>query len=68
MTGVSLAELSRSWRQACQRFAAVHPSFPGARVLRQDPVECLFRQGLLLHAFLRQRADVAPLCRHTADE
>ena len=41
----SLAALSPSWCSACDRFAAVHPLLPGARMLRQDPVECLFQVG-----------------------
>ncbi|PSC71264.1 N-glycosylase DNA lyase [Micractinium conductrix] len=39
--GTSLAELAPGWCAACDRFAAVHPLLPGARMLRQDPVECL---------------------------
>ncbi|KAI3435875.1 hypothetical protein D9Q98_001933 [Chlorella vulgaris] len=38
----SLAELSPSWCAACPRYALVHRHLPGARMLRQDPVECLF--------------------------
>lgn len=41
--GVSLAQLTRDWSAACGRFAAVSPYFPGARMLRQDPHECLFQ-------------------------
>lgn len=40
-----LAELAPSWCSACARYAAVHPLLPGARMLRQDPVECLFQVG-----------------------
>ncbi|KAK9805430.1 hypothetical protein WJX73_005270 [Symbiochloris irregularis] len=39
---VSLQQLSKQW-VADQRFRAVHPFFPGARVLRQDPLDCLFQ-------------------------
>lgn len=38
----SLQNLSQTW-VADARFAAVRPYFPGARVLRQDPLECLFQ-------------------------
>lgn len=41
----SLAALAPGWAAACTRFAAVHPLLPGARMLRQDPVECLFQVG-----------------------
>lgn len=40
-----LAELAPGWCAACTRYAAVHPLLPGARMLRQDPVECLFQVG-----------------------
>jgi hypothetical protein len=39
----SLAELAPGWCAACARYAHVHPHLPGARMLRQDPVECLFQ-------------------------
>lgn len=39
----SLAALAPGWAAACPRFAAVAPHLPGARLLRQDPVECLFQ-------------------------
>ncbi|KAK9839369.1 hypothetical protein WJX84_000149, partial [Apatococcus fuscideae] len=39
----SLAELSHVWARQDPRFEAVAPFFPGARVLRQDPLECLFQ-------------------------
>ncbi|PRW59786.1 N-glycosylase DNA lyase OGG1 [Chlorella sorokiniana] len=39
----SLAALAPGWCAACGRYAAVHPLLPGARMLRQDPVECLFQ-------------------------
>lgn len=39
---VSLTDLSKEWAAADARFAAIHPYFPGARMLRQDPLECLF--------------------------
>ncbi|KAK9863991.1 hypothetical protein WJX84_001937 [Apatococcus fuscideae] len=38
-----LAQLSAGWAERDPRFRAVAPFFPGARVLRQDPVECLFQ-------------------------
>lgn len=38
----SLAGLAAGWAAADARFAAVHPYIPGARLLRQDPLECLF--------------------------
>ena len=40
--GTRLADLSPGWAAACSRYAAVAPLLPGARMLRQDPVECLF--------------------------
>ncbi|KAG2488622.1 hypothetical protein HYH03_012795 [Edaphochlamys debaryana] len=40
---VRLADLAPRWAAACARFAAVSPHFPGARMLRQDPLECLFQ-------------------------
>lgn len=39
---VSLTSMNEYWSQRDERFKAVHPCIPGARVLRQDPVECLF--------------------------
>lgn len=39
---ISLAPLYRQWQEADTRFAQVAPAFPGLRVLRIDPVECLF--------------------------
>ncbi|KAL4458510.1 hypothetical protein ABPG75_013375 [Micractinium tetrahymenae] len=39
----SLAQLAPGWCAACDRYAAVHALLPGARMLRQDPVECLFQ-------------------------
>lgn len=39
---VPLAPLYRQWQRADSRFARVAPAFPGLRVLRTDPVECLF--------------------------
>lgn len=39
----SLADLAPGWCAACDRYAAVHLLLPGARMLRQDPVECLFQ-------------------------
>lgn len=38
-----LAGLAPGWAAACARYAAVAPLLPGARMLRQDPVECLFQ-------------------------
>lgn len=37
-----LAPLYRQWQQADAYFAQVAPAFPGLRVLRTAPVECLF--------------------------
>lgn len=37
----SLALLATGWRAADPHFTSVHSHFPGARVLRQDPLECL---------------------------
>ncbi|XP_067396736.1 N-glycosylase/DNA lyase [Emydura macquarii macquarii] len=39
---VGLAALYRGWAAADPHFRDVAPAFPGVRVLRQDPVECLF--------------------------
>lgn len=39
---VALAPLYRRWSEADARFASVAPAFPGLRVLRTEPVECLF--------------------------
>lgn len=39
---VPLAPLYRQWSEADTRFAAIAPAFPGLRVLRIDPTECLF--------------------------
>ncbi|GMH36261.1 hypothetical protein BSKO_04129 [Bryopsis sp. KO-2023] len=39
---VSLTTLNEFWSEKDERFKAVHPYIPGARVLRQDPVECIF--------------------------
>lgn len=39
---ISLAPLYRRWCEADARFARVAAAFPGLRVLRADPVECLF--------------------------
>ena len=39
---VSLAPLYWQWSAADVRFAQVAPAFPGLRVVRTDPVECLF--------------------------
>ncbi|DBA76918.1 TPA: 8-oxoguanine glycosylase ogg1 [Trebouxia sp. C0004] len=37
-----LEELSQEWSSRDSRYKSLHSYFPGARVLRQDPVECLF--------------------------
>ncbi|DBA86490.1 TPA: hypothetical protein ACH3X2_005469 [Trebouxia sp. C0005] len=37
-----LEELSQEWSSRDARYKSIHSYFPGARVLRQDPVECLF--------------------------
>nr|QDO16309.1 N-glycosylase/DNA lyase [Lingulodinium polyedra] len=39
---VSVAGLYRDWAAADPRIAAIAAALPGIRVLRQDPVECLF--------------------------
>lgn len=39
---IPLAPLYRRWAEADARFAMIAPAFPGLRVLRTDPVECLF--------------------------
>lgn len=41
----SLSQLAPGWCAACERYASVHALLPGARMLRQDPVECLFQVG-----------------------
>ncbi|KAI8474872.1 MAG: DNA glycosylase [Monoraphidium minutum] len=41
--GVGLGDLYEEWAAADARFAKVAPHIPGARMLRQDPVECLFQ-------------------------
>ena len=38
----TLASLSEFWASRDKRFASVSRYFHGARMLRQDPVECLF--------------------------
>ena len=40
--GTSLKSLYRSWSERDELFKSVAPLFPGVRVLRQDPTECLF--------------------------
>eukprot|EP00891_Asterochloris_glomerata_P001075 jgi/Astpho2/1075/e_gw1.00017.36.1_t len=40
--GVCLAERAAEWARRDERFSRLRPFFPGARVLRQDLVECLF--------------------------
>ena len=37
----SLAALAARWAAADPLFASLHPNLPGARMLRQDPLECL---------------------------
>ncbi|KAL3141464.1 hypothetical protein ABBQ32_005027 [Trebouxia sp. C0010 RCD-2024] len=37
-----LKDLCQEWSDRDERFNKIHAYFPGARVLRQDPVECLF--------------------------
>ena len=39
---VSLATLAEGWRAADPHFDRLSTALPGARMLRQDPVECLF--------------------------
>ncbi|XP_051873999.1 N-glycosylase/DNA lyase isoform X2 [Pristis pectinata] len=39
---VRLSDLYSHWTQADKHFAQVAQDFPGVRVLRQDPTECLF--------------------------
>jgi hypothetical protein len=46
--GTQLAELAPAWRAACPRYAHVAALLPGARMLRQDPVECLFQVGSMI--------------------
>jgi hypothetical protein len=42
LDGADLASLYSEWCSKDARFTAVSPHLPGARMLRQDPVECLF--------------------------
>jgi N-glycosylase/DNA lyase len=66
---VPLAPLYRQWSEADARFATIAPAFPGLRVLRTDPVECLF-------SFLCSSANNIPritrmigsLCRRYGDK
>ena len=39
---VDLPALYSTWNQGCPRFAQISPFLVGMRLLRQDPVECLF--------------------------
>ena len=39
---VNLSELCRQWKRADPHFARLSSILPGARMLRQDPQECLF--------------------------
>ncbi|XP_059800714.1 N-glycosylase/DNA lyase isoform X1 [Hypanus sabinus] len=39
---VQLSDLYSQWVQADKHFAQVAQDFPGVRILRQDPIECLF--------------------------
>lgn len=41
--GTNLLQLSEAWAAADPRFAHIQQYIPGARMLRQDPVECLFQ-------------------------
>jgi hypothetical protein len=41
--GTNLLQLSEAWAAADPRFAHIRQYLPGARMLRQDPVECLFQ-------------------------
>lgn len=41
--GTSLSQLSAHWACRDPRYALVAPALPGCRMLRQDPVECLFQ-------------------------
>lgn len=41
--GTSLSQLSAHWACRDPRYALVAPVLPGCRMLRQDPVECLFQ-------------------------
>lgn len=41
--GTSLTQLSQHWAARDPRYALVAPALPGCRMLRQDPVECLFQ-------------------------
>lgn len=66
---IPLAPLYHQWCEADARFAAVAPAFPGLRVLRTEPVECLF-------SFLCSSANNIPritrmvdaLCRRHGEE
>ena len=70
--GVALAPLYEEWSSRDARFAAVAPRIPGARLLRQDPAECLFQficsqnnhiSRCVVQACVRMRR---PLCRDAA--
>ena len=39
---LDLVEFTAHWRKCDERFDAVSGFYPGARLLRQDPLECLF--------------------------
>lgn len=41
--GTNLLQLSEAWAAADPRFAHIQQYIPGARMLRQDPAECLFQ-------------------------
>lgn len=41
--GTSLSQLSQHWAARDPRYALIAPALPGCRMLRQDPVECLFQ-------------------------
>uniref|UniRef100_A0A0C9S6A3 DNA-(apurinic or apyrimidinic site) lyase n=1 Tax=Wollemia nobilis TaxID=56998 RepID=A0A0C9S6A3_9CONI len=42
-TGISLVDMWKGFAEADSRFAALAPHMAGARLLRQDPLECLFQ-------------------------
>lgn len=41
--GTSLRQLSLHWSKCDPRYAHIAPALPGCRMLRQNPVECLFQ-------------------------
>lgn len=40
--GIDLAAFYSEWAERDERFWHIAPALPGARMLRQDPVECMF--------------------------